>query len=157
GALSVLGQAAMMEDDLERARAHFEESLSFNRSLPTPCYMGIVAFEQGRFDEAREYLQEFLVLARDPFDARLVANALDAFGGLAAAKGQPVRAFQLAGAAESLRARWRVQPRAWFRERLDRARQRAADGLDEATLDNAWMAGQRLTPDDAIDYALRPE
>ena len=84
-----------------------------------------------------------------------MAIVLLGFAGWAAARGQPVRAAQLIGAADgalaSVSARW------WPTERFayDFIAATIHALLDDAAWDAAYAEGRTLTSDQAIAYALK--
>jgi hypothetical protein len=80
---------------------------------------------------------------------------LSGFAALAGAQGDPKRAACLFGAAEALRAA--IGAYMWPAERIECERnlRSAKVQLDEASWQASWQEGQRLSPEQAIAYALQ--
>lgn len=154
GALTGLGHQALFEGDLLAARAYFEDALSITRHLPAQRFLAIVAREQGQLTEARQRLVEYVQLSGVPYDAMGIADVLDDFASLAAAEARPERAFRLAGAAAALRQTSNMRLTAEERGRLERWLARAAVRLDGPARTAAWVEGQAMTIEQAIQYAL---
>ena len=110
---------------------------------------------EGQIDQARLQMDESLTLAREIASTTSMAIVLVGFAGLAAARGQPVRAAQLIGAADgalaSVNARW------WPTEQFayDYAVATIRTLLDDATWNAAYAEGQTMTLEQAIVCALK--
>ena len=160
----------LAEGDPAGARARLEEALALLRgSSPedrwarmtaawgTAC-LGAVLLAQGEVARAEALLAASLTPTDPGWRYQRVALALAALGGTAAARGAHERALRLGGAAAALRAAagaWLERlfdfvPRATLDRWLDPARARLSPGRAAA----AWAAGQAMTPEQAVAYAL---
>ncbi len=159
--LNNLGLVARDQGDLTAARAFLEESLTIRRGLKdkwgianTLDSLGDVTLDQKDFKAAHIFLKESLRLYRELGDRRTIAALLDFFAGLAAIEIQSDRSARLAGAAHTLRktigAPLSQAEESVLRRRLLPARQTLSP---QAWLE-AWEAGQAMTFDQAVDYAL---
>jgi predicted ATPase/DNA-binding CsgD family transcriptional regulator len=111
-ALDGLGGLAMARDDLDLARARYEQSLVIFESLgdSSGCgivklHLGAVAALAGDQAQARELFGAALVRLDAAADVPAVAASLNAFGRLAAARGNSAAAARLAEAATTLQMR----------------------------------------------------
>jgi non-specific serine/threonine protein kinase len=163
-ALLVLGNALRDQGQLSQARAALEEATAISgtihdQRLRAFCLdaLAYVAMRQGQRAEAQTCFGESLKLWWEIGEHAKVADSLDGQARLAAMRGQRERALQLAGAASGLRERLRVvtppQSRAVREEWFDEVRKTLdADGI--AAL---LAAGQTMTTDRAVAYALQPQ
>ena len=156
GAVTGLGVYALTEGDLVAAREYFEEALSVRRHLPALVHLGLVAAEEEKPEEARQLFQEFLQLSRAPYDGILI-EALEALAILAASDGRPARAFRLAGAAAGVGVPMSRSFSARRRSLLEQALASASTALDGPAGDAAWAEGYAMTPEQAIQAALRAD
>ncbi len=165
--LSNLGALAHDQADFDAAHAHYEESLQLRRELGdrsgtaiSLINIGLSAKDQKEFDAARSFLNESLTLLRAIGDKRLIAYALEAAAGAAAATERPEnlgRAAQLWGAAQALRAVLGapMPPNEQATHEQEVAHTRAA--LGQPTFTDAWVQGGGMTLDQAVTYALDEE
>jgi DNA-binding CsgD family transcriptional regulator len=72
-------------------------------------------------------------------------------------RGDHRRAALLFGASEALREAVGTFVLPLYRAEYDRGVAATRTGLDEATLSAAWSEGRAMTPDEAIEYALKTE
>jgi tetratricopeptide (TPR) repeat protein len=161
-ALHGLGLTAQLAGDFAGARQLHSQSLARYREYGEPnqfipwAYQGLgqTALAQGDTSAAAQHLTEALRLFRDEGDRGAISFCLSGLAGVAVVDGEPKRAAQLYGAAESLRqsigARQAPASRA-TRERLTAA---AREQLGEAAFVAAWAEGQEMTVDQAIALAL---
>ena len=161
-ALLLLGNVLRDQGNLARARALLEEGVTLARHISDQrnlafCLdaLGQVALAQGQRAEAQARLAESLRLWWEVGQRAKVADSLESHARLAAARGQREPALRLAGAAAAIRAKLRASARpqdqvihqAW----LERTRRR----LGEETFAALLSAGQGMTMDQAVAYALR--
>jgi alkylated DNA nucleotide flippase Atl1 len=83
-----------------------------------------------------------------------IHGALDTFGQLASAQGQPERAVRLAGAAERLRATSGTQSWPVVQRTRESWLASARQTLEETAYQAAWEQGQTMNREEAIAYAL---
>jgi non-specific serine/threonine protein kinase len=160
-----LGDAARGEHEYAEATALYEQSLDLNREFDFHrghvarllCRLGDLALDQGDLIQARTRYAESLSIAHVADAPGRIAAALEALGNLAVLQGQPERALRLAGAASACRERSRqpLRPRdqATLMAKLEPARQ----ALDVALQMAAWMEGQAMTADSAVQYVLEAD
>ena len=113
-----------------------------------------VQLSEGDVESPEPLLRESLELSRDALEPRLIADCLESFGGLAAARREPIRAAFLFGAADELRRSiTAVRPPdqdPWYEHYLGLAR--GATGSDE--FDAEYERGRNVPLEDAIAAAL---
>ena len=162
--LGYLGRAARMQGDDAKAVGMLQESLGLCRDIGDRLgaawalgNLGRLALTRKEYQRATALFEENLALCRD-LDGRerRVIYALQHLGVVAAELGQPARAARLFGAADGLRqaARRPLSPRdrAEYDQQLEAVRRALGDG----PFATAVAAGQALSIDQAIDYALTP-
>jgi predicted ATPase len=147
-ALATLGNIARAQGQYERAAAQLEESAALFRALGERGGvawavegLGHVAQARGSYARAVACFGESLVLYRDLGYMRAVAERLENLADVAAAQGQPLRAARLRGAAAGLRP-------AGSAPHADPGGPHADAGAA------AWAAGQAMSLDQAVAYAL---
>lgn len=115
--------------------------------------MGISWLFKSDYKQARQLFTDVLALSQEPID---FAYCLEGFGGLAAAQNRPERAAQLMGAAETVREKARTP-----RVKIDRYHEqfvaKTREQLNGATFAAAWAAGQTMTTEESIAYALHSD
>lgn len=162
--LGHLGRASYLAGDHEKAAEQLGRSLSIRRALGdrhgtalTLSYLSDTAFMQGEYQEAGELLKQALVLLREMSAKLNIIEALENFGKIAARMEEPERAARLyavAGAARKA-ADMPSQPR---REAEHEPYQAMARGLmSESAWEEARRAGEAMSLDEAITYALAGE
>jgi len=114
-----------------------------------------VALERRDVQRAAALFEECLATAEQITDSRRLAECLEGFGEIAATSGRTDRAARLLGAAQAIRDvnGSTVQPvnRPIHTRTLALARQ----ALGEAAFSEAWVAGRALSPEQAIEEALK--
>jgi tetratricopeptide (TPR) repeat protein len=158
-----LGSAAMKVGKYEAARAHLEESLTIGRELGSHRdivfslgALGHLAREAGDYPGCAAYYRESLRLRQSRDDRWAIAQALEDFAGLAERQRQWERAVRLLGAAQGVaQILGQSLPVAVARpEEYQRTVDGARAALGEAAFAAAWAAGQEMTLEEAIRYAL---
>ncbi len=156
-----LGYALLLDGEYEGVAALNEEAVAvfrehgykgdFKLALDN---LGWAALLQGDYDRARNSYKESLTLCKELGDKLHTSESLDGLACISAAEGEAERAARLFGAAQALREVVGYQPHpeeaAWRAPYLATARSR----LDEASWEEAWAAGQAMSMEQAIDYAL---
>jgi DNA-binding CsgD family transcriptional regulator len=108
-------------------------------------------------DQGEGYLKEALVLNRELGNWAYVAYCLEAFAGLAGARGQGARAARLWGTADALRtsigAPLPPEPRPYYERSMAAARTL----LGEAAWEAAFAEGSAMSAEEAVEYALSEE
>ena len=135
-----------------QARALFEQDGDAYGAALSDLYLGLVAVEAGRHDDAAVRLREALPVFRR---MRFPQYASQCIGGIAAvvrAREQPQEATRLFAAASALRSRAGIAPTVvatlWEREQTA-----ARADLGEASFATAWAEGLALRDEEALDRA----
>jgi hypothetical protein len=151
---------------LDRWEASLAQFQDLNLTIAvgwTLVNLGTVARAQGDNSRAAQCFAEGLALLREyRFGGNIahdgeIGGSLEGLAGVAGLQEQPERAARLFGAAEALRlvAGKPLPPAYRAAYECDVAAARAQ--LGEATFAAAWAAGQAMTIDEAITYALSEE
>jgi tetratricopeptide (TPR) repeat protein len=159
-ALDRLGQAAYTSGDLTTARIRYEESIALHRAdgddqIAGPlCNLAWLYLDLGNVTAARARGRECLAVQRASMARVAIERSLDLMAGVAAAEGYPERALRLASASATLRKAMGMtltpQAQAKLRRQLDALRLvLAADACAQA-----WAAGQAMSLEQAVAYAL---
>jgi predicted ATPase/DNA-binding SARP family transcriptional activator len=162
-ALHYLAHVAKRQGKYEAAQAHFEEGLTIYQKLGT--YEGIVhslgfmadmALEAGEYARCVALYREIMPHRQSRDDRWGIAQTLVAYAGLAGQQRQWERAVRLLGAAEGvaqaqgLSLSVTAASPALCQRTMDHARA----ALGEATFAAAWAAGQAMSLEEAVAYAL---
>jgi predicted ATPase/class 3 adenylate cyclase len=156
-----LGSLAEEKDD-DVARVRFEESLALYREVgdgrfvaATLCNLGLVAFRQGRNDDAEALLRESLEDSWELIDKELVIWCLEGLAALAVSEGDAGRAAFVTGAIIRLRQETGHAPQP-SEQRLNEQTRSALDasGIGQERLDAALVRGREMTLGEVVDYVL---
>ena len=160
--LSHLGLLAARRGDTQVARGLVEQSLAICRELgntlitaTTLSHLVTVARLEGNLAEARDLAGQSLALVRQIGSPRLLADVLEEYAALAHAEGAWEHAVRWASAAEAARASLSLPLTLWQRETRERVLAAARAALGEAEFGAAWESGQVLTPEQAMDEAMK--
>ncbi len=179
--LSHLGWLALLQRDLVRARAYFEESLKLFQSLHSKWgsawaiySLGQLAVEEGDLDTARRHFRESLMAWHEAEDRRRVIFALEGLASITGAEADlhrrldhgnerepqmPARTLarrtaRLWGAAEATRDAIGVRDTPYdLFGRADRVAAARSCVDDESWL-KAWDEGRAMALEQAVTYAL---
>jgi len=159
--LSNLGIEAYEQGDHMRALALHRESLALRRSLGDKLgvswsltNVAIVCVRLGRHERAVALFEESLALARQLGDKANVTDIVEGLAEVALARTWMERAARLFAAVEVLRAATGDPTSPAKRARYDRNVAAARAALGEDTFAAAWQAGQAMTAEETIAYAL---
>jgi ATP/maltotriose-dependent transcriptional regulator MalT len=162
--LLVLGNALRDQGQLSRARAALEEAIALSGTIRDQrirafCLdaLAYVALRQGQRAEAQTRFAESLRLWWEIGEHAKVADSFDGHARFAAMRGQRERALRLAGAASGLRARLRVVAPPQSRTVRDEWFDEVRKTLDDDGIAALLAAGQTMTTDQAVAYALQPQ
>jgi tetratricopeptide (TPR) repeat protein len=155
------GEAMQCQGQHLEARRLILESLDLSRELGAKSVVGRalrglagVAIEKGDHQAAGCYLEDSLTICQGLGMQGDTAIALKTYARLAASQREPERALRLAGAAvawqESYSAFLLPDDQIRFEQALDYARQ----ALNEETASMAWVEGQAMSLEEAVEYAL---
>jgi hypothetical protein len=121
----------------------------------TVGWLGMLAVWSGdEHDLAEGFLTDSLALNREIGNWAYGAYCLEAFAGLAGARGQGVRAARLWGAAEALRETIGAPHSPEARPYYERSMAAARAVLGEAAWEAAFAEGGGMSPEEAAAYAL---
>jgi tetratricopeptide (TPR) repeat protein len=157
--LNPLGEVARLQKKYDQAVSYYQECLTIAQRIPgleefsTPlANLGHVAIRQGELQQATDYFRESTDQDKNGFD---VVWNLWGFGLVAAAGGRMRQATRLYAVVDKL-----LQsdgPLIVYREdQADYTRDIAlvCEQLGEADFAAAWAEGQRMSPEEAVAYAL---
>lgn len=165
-ALHNYGELARFEGDYALAKALYEEARVLGQKLGVAkydlanqlCGLGYCYLRQGNQERAAGCFKESFALQKEQgITTSLIAQCVAGLGGVAAAKGQSVRAVQLLGAAKSVIAAFEANGD--YLELVDLAEYDrdlaiARIQLDEATFNAAWEAGWQMSLEEVVPYAV---
>ena len=142
---------ALVENNLRLARA------TQNRRMEATSLgaLGLYAVEDGRLEDAVSPLEESTRIWREvgaEFDE--VGLNLCSFARVLAVAGRAAAATQLISAAMSWHDEIGAVPRVFTADLNEKTLAIIHGELDEAVFADAWEQGARMTPDEAVEYAL---
>jgi tetratricopeptide (TPR) repeat protein len=164
-ALTALGVVAAAQGDAVAAQSLLAQSVPLMRAAgdrrdltQSLLTAGTVRLKQGDLQQAHNLFTESLRLwdsIGDQENAPGIRRALAGLAEVAAAQGRAERAGRLLGAAKALSPR----PANFFSEAsridLDQDIAQTRMHLDQAAFEAGWAAGQAMTQEQAISYALQ--
>jgi non-specific serine/threonine protein kinase len=149
--------------DRASARSRHEENLLQARATgKTEMQVSIMgtlalyALEDGRVADALSILQESLPKCRDLGNRLEIGLTLRYFARALALTGKPRVAARILSASEAVREEIGFA-RSWFGELDEATLAPIRSQLDQATFDEEWTLGSKLTDDQAIELALESE
>jgi hypothetical protein len=116
--------------------------------------LGALARSEGRLDEARERLSEAIALCPKLARRPRLSDCIEDLAGVALDEGDAGRAALLLGAADALRRSASTPVPPVMTTSVDELTAAARAVLGDGAFDEQWMAGQALTPEDAVAIAL---
>lgn len=116
--------------------------------------LGDTLLEQGDDVGAERRFREALMLSQKTPLLTFITIGLDGMAMVMAARGQPLRAARLWGAAEALREATGEEPWPVFQRAIAAALAAARKEVSETAWATAWTAGRALTAEDAVTEAL---
>jgi predicted ATPase len=166
--LGSLGEVLRYQEQWEEARARQEESLALHRESGDPAgaalalySLGNIARDRGEVVAARTLYAEALTAQRHLGDPESIANTLDGFASLAAGRtsagnsaASALRAARLWGAASALRAETETALPPNEQRHTDSIMTAAREQVGASPFDAAFTAGQALTMEQAVGFAL---
>jgi non-specific serine/threonine protein kinase len=159
-ALMALGELLVQEYRLDEARARLTECLALSggsgerwRVATAVLLLGVVHFVEGDLEGARHHLGESLEAFHQLGNKFALATQLDVAAGIAMAESRPERALRLCAAADSLRASTLSATSPPWQERTRKAVIEPARAALGERADAVWTEGQRMTLDEAVEYA----
>jgi len=160
-ALAVIATLRIGQGDLDDARALSEEAVRVARQYGLGRELGIalqiagtVRLHQRQLDDAAQSIGEALRALRGDPQAFWIARAMELMGVIESARGRPLHATHLFGAAEARRERMGAAMFPLDRQRLAPHIAAAREALGEEAFAEGWRAGRATPFDDAIDVAI---
>ncbi len=159
--LSGLGEIALRQGDIVRAKRLLEESLELRRQLGNKWGIGVslgtlgwAATREGDWERARAYLAESLEVRQEIGDKGGIAWCLERLADLALAQGTPQKAVRLLSAAAVLRTSIGSVIDPADQEEYQNRRRALREQFGEAQFTSLWKEGWSFTLEQAIAYAL---
>ncbi|HET8846640.1 MAG TPA: tetratricopeptide repeat protein, partial [Ktedonobacteraceae bacterium] len=160
-ALGNLGDIALARGDLEGAKKLLEEGLAILQESGSQMNitiflrnLGQVAQQQGNPEQATRFYADALRRSWKAHEHRSLASTLEEWACLAGSLGQVERAVSLRGAAAILRQTLGTPIPAFNRQRLEQELIGLRQRLSQEAFEQAWVAGQAMSSDQAVTYAL---
>lgn len=148
-------------EDYVAARAALEESLALYRALAIPRFVALLCLNRAGVARAEDRRDDALALLREGLTTMLAVGehlevhwALDACAHVAFDEGQAERAVRLAGAAAGLRQTLGALSSPVVQRQRTRWLAAARAALGDAAFAAALKAGEALTREQAIAFAL---
>ncbi|HET9495645.1 MAG TPA: tetratricopeptide repeat protein [Chloroflexia bacterium] len=161
GTLSGQGSVTYHRGDYDRARPLIEEGLAIAREsgiewIMANCLarLGMVALHQAEPEQAEAFLLEGLTRARGSGNRRWSRWYLIGLAEVARLRGKVERAATLIGASEGTIGAAGAQYELAIRLEIDRIIPRVSAELDDETFARLRAAGQAMSPEETIAYAL---
>lgn len=156
-----LGVCACFAGDYASAQAHIDEALALARSLDDQLSiamslgdLGMLKLVQGRFQQASALYTEALCLGRTLHNTPWTLRTLEHIVMLNTETGCPARAAKLFGAAGALRRTTGIARVPSEDALLHPYIARLRDHMGDEPFAAAWRSGERLSLEEATDYAL---
>jgi len=160
--LHYLGETAIHRGDAVLGREMIDRSLhinrpnGYNRCLELNYFaLALLALQNGDDENAGHWLRESLLLQqllKEPWRSLVL---LETAATLLIRRNELLGAARLYGIAAAWRAVWHIPLIPVYRSLYAESLQRLQEQLNTPTLDDAWYAGQSLSLEQAIAYALR--
>jgi len=161
-ALNYLGEIAIYRDQPLQARKLINTCLTLSKDEGytwgielSSCTLGLLAMREERPLSAAQCFRESLLLQQSLKEFWRSVTLLEMVADLSVACDELLGAARLYGAAERLRLSQDVLPLPIYRQPSEQSQSQLRARLNPAALDEAWAAGQSLSLDQAITYALR--
>lgn len=159
--LHFLGDVLLMQGDIDRAAAMFEESIVILADHPVKTILaygvrrlGQLASDQGNVERAYALCKESLVLNMEVTDQRGVIACLAALAGIELLQDRLEAASKLFGAVRALLDYYGMKLLPADEIRYNRNLATLRESLGEAAFQTASAEGRAMTLEQAVDYAL---
>lgn len=139
---------------LERALALWKELGDRQNTANVLNTMAAAARADGRYEDCALLLEQSIAIVRELGDRRALAFVLEGFAELAALQSHAQRALTLASAAQTIRDRIGAPRPPDWRERLERALERACAPLRAEIAAEATFRGAQMSVEAAVAMAL---
>ncbi len=134
-----------------QARGLFEQDGDAYGAALSDLYLGLIAVEASRHEDAAVRLREALPVFRRMHFTQYASQCIGGIAAVVLAREQPQEATRLFAAASALRSRSGIAPTVvtvWEREQTA-----ARSSLGEASYATAWAEGLALHEEEALDRA----
>jgi predicted ATPase/class 3 adenylate cyclase len=159
--LYMLVWVARNRGDFFQARIFLEQTLPYipiyrskNYEATIRSELGHIYRQMGDLSASRRIYRETIQLWYDLGMRAAVANQLECFAFIAQAEGDPQRAVQLLGAAESLREQINAVMTDYERFEYERELTSLKENIASQDFVHQWQAGRQLSIDQAVELAL---
>ena len=160
-AYNVLGELSRIGEDFEAAEDYYNKSLEIAKETGEQLREGIqysnlgtLAYQKGHYQLAEKYTKQGWRLFLEMDASYAIVYDIGGLAGAALGLGNPQRAAKLLGASstglESSEAFYQQADKVVVQHILDETKK----ALDENEFQKAWQAGQRMTVQEAFEYAL---
>lgn len=164
GSLCLKGVSLGAAGDYDGAQPSLEEGAEVARRLKDgwllclPLWASIgISLKQGDYEKAAALSGESLLILKSVDEAWFASLALEQAATISELRGDPGRAAHLYGASEALRETIGSPGASQDRAVHERGMAITREALGEETFEARWAEGRRMTPDEAIDFALERE
>jgi len=156
--LNILGEIYRLQDNYPAAKNVYEEALLItrevgltNREIMILCCLGLVAFNQGFFDKARNYTLEMFNLSLKVGSEYSIANSISFLGAYICVLGEPELGISLMAVGtikfSVMGSRRQFTDQFEFEKLINLAHKSVGD----ESFDRFWAEGELLLLDDAIE------
>jgi tetratricopeptide (TPR) repeat protein len=156
-----LGTVAQLQGDHETAIRRYSEAAAVNREAEdhaglafVELHLGYAMLAQEDETKALTHFRESVKLAYKAHDKLRLALGLAAIAGMLQAQSEAQRAVRLCGFASNFQHPVRAALMPAERAGYDRTLAVARARLDDPELASAWVEGQKMTLDEAVELAL---
>ena len=163
-ALNILGELTRSQGDYESARRYYEECLEVvqvtgERMREGMQYenLGVIAYHQEQYDHALELIRHGLVIFREVGINYGLATCLAILAGPMTRLGFYKRAARLIGAANAVMETLGINHQPIDLIEINQFTDQARQALGEETFQAEYQAGQILSIEEAVDFALNVE
>jgi tetratricopeptide (TPR) repeat protein len=161
-AFNYLGEIAMQHSQLQLARERIDQSLNLSKNggyswcIELGSFTsGLLAMQFGEIESAAFCFRECLVLQQSLKEHWRSIKLLEATAALSVVRHELLGAARLYGASERLRTSLNIPQMPVYRSQYEDSLEKLKEQLDAPALDEAWDAGQNLSLEQAVIYALR--
>jgi predicted ATPase len=161
-ALNYLGEIAIQRSQSQLAREKIDQSLSLSRNggyswcVELGCYTsGALALQSGEMESAAFCFRESLLLQQSLKEPWRSIKLLEATAALSVVRHELLGAARLYGASERLREISKIPQMPVYCRQFEDSLKNLNRQLDAPALHEAWAAGQELSLEQAVIYALR--
>jgi predicted ATPase/DNA-binding CsgD family transcriptional regulator len=154
------GEACLSLGKLQEARNQFQAAANLHRTVAMGTedfaysvrWLAATELAEGRLAQALDYCLESIAEADRVPDRNIIASNLGLMAIINAKQGHATRASRLAGASAAMWVKQKRKP--WEDSSLDSILPGWRDGPDRDTIQAAYAAGQTMSGDEAVAYAL---